>query len=151
MENWGPGRGLDLQEQLQGESHGRQKPGPRLAEVAGKAQWHPSSCLNSRLEHPQHSIGRGLEGEGRPALLGQFPFQPGTFLRGQQLLAMKIDGVFGVLERVAGEEEHDWFAASDLALPHQLFQAGEGDGRCRLAADAFRADLGLGEGDLLLR
>ena len=38
----------------------------------------------------------------------------------------------------------------DAALRDELLEAGEGDGGGGLAADAFGADLGLGEGDLLL-
>ena len=37
-----------------------------------------------------------------------------------------------------------------VALGDELLEAGEGDGGGGLAADAFGADLGLGEGDLLL-
>ena len=58
---------------------------------------------------------------------------------------MKIDGVLRILERVAGEQQHDRFAAVDLALANQLFQAGQGYGGCRLATDTLLANLCLGQ------
>ena len=61
---------------------------------------------------------------------------------------MVVDGVLGVLEGVAGEDEDDALFAVDVALGDQLFEPGEGDGGGGFAADAFGADLGLGEGDL---
>ncbi len=63
---------------------------------------------------------------------------------------MVVDGVGGVLEGVAGEDEDDALFAGDLALGYELLEAGEGDGGGGFAAYAFGADLGLGEGDLLL-
>ncbi len=54
---------------------------------------------------------------------------------------MELDNVFRILERVAGEQEHDRFVAVYLALANELLQAGEGYGGCRLATDTFLANL----------
>ena len=63
---------------------------------------------------------------------------------------MEFDGVVGVLERVAGEHQNHGLVGGDDALGAQFLQPGQGDGRGRLAAQSFGAELGLGDGDLRL-
>ena len=80
MENCGSRRRPRSPGRAPGPAPWRQSPGPgwpKWREAAGA----PSSCLNSRLEHTKHGIGRGLERERGPALLGDFPLQPGGLLR----------------------------------------------------------------------
>ena len=55
-------RGLDLQEELQGQSH-RVKARAQVGGSSRETQFHDSSCLNHRLQGAQHGIGRGIERE----------------------------------------------------------------------------------------
>ncbi len=52
------------------------------------------------------------------------------------------DGVVGVFERVACEQQDDSFARLHLALLQKFFEAGERYGRGRLAANSLFADFG---------
>src|ERR1700733_2499801 len=127
------------------------KPGPRLAEVAGSRSctlFMLSSSLDGRLEDAKHGIGGGLEREHWTALLRYLLLLPGTLFRAQQFPLMKIDGELRILEGVAGKQEHNGFGGVDLALAHQLFQARQGSGGCRLAADTLLANLRFGHGNL---
>jgi hypothetical protein len=102
----------------------------------------------------QDRVGVGVEDEGFAAELGVLSQLGGGCARkfgvGEQLAAMVLDGVLGVLQRVAGEEQDGGLFPADAAVGNKLFEARERDGGGGLAADAFGADLGLGEGDLLL-
>src|ERR1700734_3042309 len=60
---------------------------------------------------------------------------------------MKLDGVVGVLQRVACQDQDDRLARVDLALLTELLEPRERDGRCRLTAQAFGAQLCLGDRD----
>ncbi len=106
------------------------------------------------LEGAQDNVGVGFEDDGGLAQRGVERLVAGGELGllgfGEEFVAVVVDGVLRVLEGVAGEDEDDAFFARDLSLGDELFEAGEGDGGGGFAADAFGADLGLGEGDLLL-
>ena len=71
----------------------------------------------------------------------------GQLCVGEEFIAMIVDGVVGVFEGVAGEDEDGALLGADAAIGDELFEACEGDGGSWFAADAFGADLGLGEGD----
>ena len=60
---------------------------------------------------------------------------------------MEIDGVVGILERMPGEQEHNSLGGSYLALSAQFLQAGQSYCRGGFAAQAFSAQLRLGDGD----
>src|SRR5215469_7544085 len=72
------------------------------------------------------------------------------FVLGEEFAAVVVDGVGRILQGVSGEDEDDTLFPADFALGDELLEASESNGRGGFAADAFGADLGLGEGDLLL-
>jgi hypothetical protein len=144
------------------------KPGPRLAEVAGSAIPQAARCCAdahagcgalrhgcvSRHPDAQHTVRIRVEHDRLAAhlrVLREFGgARAGQLLLAQQLAAVVVDGVAGILERVAGEQQDGGLFLADAAVGDQLLQAGERDRRGGLAADALRADLGLGQRDLAL-
>ncbi len=110
--------------------------------------------LHLRFEGAEDRIGVGVEDDGGLAQGGVEDLIGGgdlcVLFVGEELAAVVVDGVVGVLEGMAGEDEDDALFPADLALGDELLEASEGDGGGGLAADALGADLGLGEGDLLL-
>jgi len=106
------------------------------------------------FERAQDGVGLGFEDDRRFAQ-GRMQWlivsrDASVFGIGEELVAVVVDGVVGVFEGVAGEDKDHALFASDFALGYELLQSGEGDGRGGLAAYALGADLGLGEGNLLL-
>ena len=61
---------------------------------------------------------------------------------------MEVDGVVGILERVPSEQKNHRLVRRDFSLGTQLLEPGQRYRRGRLAPQAFRADLGFGDGDL---
>ncbi len=106
-----------------------------------------SSVRRTRLESASRTMG-GLRRDAWRACVGRG--ERGLFGVGEEFVAVVVDGVLRVLQGVAGEDKHDALLRGDLAEGDELLEAGEGDGGGGFAADAFGADLGLGEGDLLL-
>ncbi len=54
---------------------------------------------------------------------------------------MEVDGVVGILQRVAGEHQHHGFGVADGALRAQLLEPSESNSGSRLAAQAFGSQL----------
>ena len=106
------------------------------------------------LEAAEHEVRVSLQNERGAAktvmLRDHLRGGIGEFFGTQQGAAVVVDGVLGILESVAGEQEHDTILGGDLALSDEFLEAGQGNGGGGLAADAFGADLGLGQGNLLL-
>ncbi len=76
----------------------------------------------------------------------------GTHFPGlQKLAAMVLDRVIRILQGVAGKKEHHRGVALDPARSLELLEAGQGHRGGRLAADAFKTDLRLGQSNLGFR
>ena len=101
----------------------------------------------------KHKVRVWFEDDGRLTQRGvERPIRGGdlgVFNLGEQLCPVIVDGVLGVLEGVSGEDEYHALLTGDLAQSDELFEASQGNGRGGFATNAFSADLGFGESDLL--
>jgi hypothetical protein len=80
--------------------------------------------LHVRFEGAEDDVGIGLEDDGGLAQGGVLGLigggELGTFGVGEELVAVVVDGVLGVLEGVAGEDEDDTLLRGDLAEGDEL-------------------------------
>src|SRR4051812_38723394 len=93
------------------------------------------SCVNQLhlgLESAEDGVGVGIENDGRLAqggvedLIGARDLR--VLLVGEELTTVIVDGVGGVLECVASEDENDTLFPADLALGDEFLESCEGDG-----------------------
>ena len=95
-----------------------------------------------------YKVSISVKDHGRFAQRGMLKLIRSSFCRGQELVTVVLNGVVGILERVAREQQNDAVFCAHASICSQLLQAGKRDGAGWLAANALRADLSFGKRNL---
>jgi hypothetical protein len=118
--------------------------GPQIGRGGRQAQMNAPRRSNERIAHPTLPFTAASTAAGvasttwHCAASYRSPLQTHLLLFLQERAAMEVDGVIGILERVAGEHQHHRLAGFHRSLARSFFSPGQRDRRRRLAAQALR-------------